>query len=306
MKKLTLVFFYIILMLNNNCAANYEYKQQFQDKHIIHVLKIDPNYYSAHIVKSNDSKTGREEISSLAQKHGAEIAINGGFFNIGGNLDGFPSGTLIVEDKIYKKINKKQPLVIIKSGALSIKLSNPNIKKDGILSAVSGIPMLVQNGEIFQGLYGLNSDFYIKPHARTAIGIDKNGQIIIVVAEHYYPIAWTNLTLNELKSFITVDWVNFAKKYNKKDPGDLTLKELKEIIKDKVISDNKTQGLNILELAKFMKDLDCQNALNLDGGGSSALWIKGNLVNNTLGNQEEANSKQITRSISDAIIFKKK
>ncbi len=52
-----------------------------------------------------------------------------------------------------------------------------------------------------------------------------------------------------------------------------------------------------------MQDLDCQNALNLDGGGSSALWIKGNLVNNILGNQEEANSKQITRSISDAIIL---
>lgn len=39
-------------------------------------------------------------------------------------------------------------------------------------------------------------------------------------------------------------------------------------------------GMNIYDLAKFMKSIGCTNAMNLDGGGSSVMYIKGNIVNN--------------------------
>ena len=39
-------------------------------------------------------------------------------------------------------------------------------------------------------------------------------------------------------------------------------------------------GMNIYDLAKFMKSIGCSNAMNLDGGGSSVMYIKGRIVNN--------------------------
>ena len=38
-------------------------------------------------------------------------------------------------------------------------------------------------------------------------------------------------------------------------------------------------GLTLVELAKFMKSLGCTNAINLDGGGSTVMYVKGQIVN---------------------------
>ena len=38
-------------------------------------------------------------------------------------------------------------------------------------------------------------------------------------------------------------------------------------------------GLTLVELAKLMKTLGCTNAINLDGGGSTVIYIKGQIVN---------------------------
>ena len=38
-------------------------------------------------------------------------------------------------------------------------------------------------------------------------------------------------------------------------------------------------GLTLVELAKLMKTLGCTNAINLDGGGSTVMYIKGRIVN---------------------------
>lgn len=66
------------------------------------------------------------------------------------------------------------------------------------------------------------------------------------------------------------------------------------------------QGLSILALAQLMKDLGCQDALNLDGGGSSTLWLQGRVVNQPVGDVDESEGQYTLRAISDAIIFKRK
>ena len=38
-------------------------------------------------------------------------------------------------------------------------------------------------------------------------------------------------------------------------------------------------GLTLMELARLMKELGCVNAMNLDGGGSTVMFIKGKVVN---------------------------
>ncbi len=49
-----------------------------------------------------------------------------------------------------------------------------------------------------------------------------------------------------------------------------------------VVSDGRTNenvGLSLLELAGLMKDLGCETAYNLDGGGSSTIWFNGKVLN---------------------------
>lgn len=39
-------------------------------------------------------------------------------------------------------------------------------------------------------------------------------------------------------------------------------------------------GMTLMELARFMKEAGCTNAINLDGGGSTVMYIDGKVVNN--------------------------
>ena len=50
-----------------------------------------------------------------------------------------------------------------------------------------------------------------------------------------------------------------------------------------IVSDGRTDqsaGLTLLQLANFMQSLGCENAYNLDGGGSSTMYFMGKIVNN--------------------------
>ena len=50
-----------------------------------------------------------------------------------------------------------------------------------------------------------------------------------------------------------------------------------------VVSDGRTSesaGLSLYELASFMKELGVKDAYNLDGGGSSTMVFKGEIINN--------------------------
>jgi exopolysaccharide biosynthesis protein len=55
-----------------------------------------------------------------------------------------------------------------------------------------------------------------------------------------------------------------------------------------------SKGVTLSELGQIFKDLGCTSAYNLDGGGSSAMYFRGELVNNPLGDGKE-------RGISDIL-----
>jgi exopolysaccharide biosynthesis protein len=49
-----------------------------------------------------------------------------------------------------------------------------------------------------------------------------------------------------------------------------------------IVADGRTsasQGLSFRELGYLFEEYDTKTAINLDGGGSSALWIKDHIVN---------------------------
>lgn len=67
-----------------------------------------------------------------------------------------------------------------------------------------------------------------------------------------------------------------------------------------VVSDGRTdksQGLSLYELSRFMQMLGVTTAYNLDGGGSSTMYFNGNIINNPT-----TNGKRIEeRSVSDIV-----
>jgi len=56
-------------------------------------------------------------------------------------------------------------------------------------------------------------------------------------------------------------------------------------------------GLGLSELAQVMIDLGCKDALNLDGGGSTTMWLEGKVVNRPSDGRE--------RAISSALVLKR-
>ncbi len=58
-------------------------------------------------------------------------------------------------------------------------------------------------------------------------------------------------------------------------------------------------GVGFPELAEIMLEVGCQEALNLDGGGSTTLWLKGNVVNHP-------SEKGVERNVGNALVLLRK
>ena len=85
---------------------------------------------------------------------------------------------------------------------------------------------------------------------------------------------------------------------------DMKVADMKKIIFDDLNTDSKSVGLTMLELANFMKEMGCYEAINLDGGGSSTMYVDGKYINESFGDKDEAEGQKLVRPISDAIVFK--
>lgn len=391
---LRIFIFSIYLLCFSNVFA-YKYDVRSYDNHVLHILQIPASEYKIEIVKARDEVLGRETVSSIAKRENADIAINAGFFEIGGASDGSPSGTLIINgnllsvktvdhtcvctdsndiniirstpaikvrinDKIFditsvnSNCSRKRPVLytyawgkrtlspykdtteimfdasgkmqkwishgnnIITPGTYVVSIPNdiyssaskntahltikvPIMENNN--SCVMGIPSILTDSVVSEGVLNRKGGFYTSPHARTAIGVDSKKNIIIVVAEHSYYQDVSTMTLDDVKSLITRNAVALTLKY-KKIPTSLTVSEMKEFIRDQNTTSGTIVGLTMSELANIMLDLGCVNAINLDGGGSSTMWIRDKIVNKTIGDSDEAMGESRERPIASAIIFK--
>jgi exopolysaccharide biosynthesis protein len=111
-------------------------------------------------------------------------------------------------------------------------------------------PLLINDGKMEEML---TTDFHMKPHPRTAIGITKDGRLLLVTVDGRF--------------------------------------------KDKAI------GMSTTLLQEYMYLLGAYEALNLDGGGSTAMWIEGyGIVNHTCDGLNWENPKE--RAVSSIIYIK--
>lgn len=65
-------------------------------------------------------------------------------------------------------------------------------------------------------------------------------------------------------------------------------------------------GMSLMELAHFMKQLGCQQAINLDGGGSSGLYLNNKMQNLPEEKEDDSLSSLMYRSIADGILVLEK
>ncbi|MFK7967981.1 MAG: phosphodiester glycosidase family protein [Rickettsiaceae bacterium] len=158
-------------------------------------------------------------------------------------------------------------------------------------SAIMGIPFLIMDGLANDKLSSSEK------HARTAIGIDQDGNVIIIVVECIYTKSPASLTLRETQDIFKEKNISI---------NDLHVTDIKKILFNELSSKTNAEGINLKELANLMLKQDCIAAINLDGGESSTLYINGKYINQQIGDTDEGNGLKIVRPVSDAIIFKKK
>ncbi|QQV74542.1 hypothetical protein H6P87_00076 [Rickettsia tillamookensis] len=389
-----LVYLFLALILSFKIYAiehkGLTYNRYEKDKHVIHVLTIDPKNFGLKLVKAHNQVIGRETVDAIARRTNAVAAINAGFFEIAGSDDGRPSLTLMIDGKLFGLRNKMQSLLIIDQNNIQITKANakilveigdksiiPNqvnyfsnpkdvtfyndvwasttltpytnkeilidqnfvvteiskhgdnqipqkgfvlsfpqesslpavntndsvklnlefIDKDGKsmnlsknASVVTGIPLLVQNGKNVIDNPKQNDP----AHARTALGVRNDGTIVIVVVEQIYKQHIKDIKLEQVRSILQKEkGVVFEK---------LTLPEALKILEKHLVNDT-VIGLTKLELAEYMLSLGCESAINLDGGGSSTLFMDGKIINNVTGDEDEALGEHTIRPVSDAIVI---
>lgn len=366
--------------------AEYNYKKFEENGRVIHLLAIDPNEYEISVVSAHNQVFGREKVGDIAKRENADLAINAGFFEIGDNQDGRPTGTLISNGQIYGlrttkhecfvkngskySVEEISPSMVVSVAGKDYKISGFNkfargnkfyyynnnwgkttlssfserneiaidkdnkvieVVKHGNIAipyngyaisfpknidvsyikvgskvnfkwmpeyitnpnnfAIMGIPTLILDGKIREGL----SDKH--RHSRTAIGIRKDGNLVIVVAEHVYKTEVSDISIFEVRKIMEKENISVAK---------ATLSDLKTVLQNNLHSSDGAIGLTTKELAQFMLKQNCISAINLDGGGSSTLYFNGKYINQTVGDKDEAAGQKVVRPVSDAIVFKKK
>lgn len=387
MKKGIIFLLVNILIMNNIMAENgYEYSFIENPNQKIHLLKIDLNHYDISLVSAHNAVFGREKIGDIAERENAEIAINGGFFEIGKNEDGRPTGTLIINGQMFGLRTTKHAVFAIKNKKASVEIWHPKIelaigktnftpekynkftnnssivlysdkwgastltsfknRKEVIISkdmkvsaianygnniipvdgyvlslpqsqdvssvkigdvvqfkedhywafnkstsALMGIPFLIMDGIINDKLSDLEK------HARTAIGVNRDGKIIIMIVECIYTKNPSSLTVKEVQTILQKKNISANK---------LQFEDVKKMLLSELTSIGNANGISLKELATLMLEQGCISAINLDGGGSSSLYINGHYINQQTGDKDEANGLAVVRPVSDAIVFKKK
>lgn len=191
----------------------------------IHVLKIDLTRRDIRLRATKSGERGQKP-STWASGRGCEAAINGDYFSFSTYAT---TGLAMGDGKKWPESKDGPGQGFIAAGKDNrVEISKPS----AVVTDLPGWYWEVVGGRnplVFDGIRTDYPDCASNPHCvrhpRTAVGLDKTGDVLFLVV---------------------VDGRSSASK-----------------------------GMDLNELGKLMLNLGSDRALNLDGGGSSAMWIKG-------------------------------
>lgn len=307
------------------------------------VLEVNPKQQLLEIrpVLGRDVLRGTETLSSLAARHGAVAAINGGFF--GG--DGHPVGTYIQD---------RQALTSSDILRTSLGFTGSNNVQIGYINPVLAVHLPGLNDRVLVdrlnrwplenavGLYTHHWGTQTPQVASSALEIvvDAEGKVERVtsgigyswIPKNGYVVAlWGNKS--HLASGVKVgDKITYGQFFGEQWPnlqhlitggpllvdngipvfnavtegftGNILLNNPRTAVGEKadgtvlmVVIDGRqpgySAGVTLEELSYIMVDLGAVRAVNLDGGGSTQMWVKGNTVNQPSGGVERGLSNAI-------------
>jgi len=222
----------------------------------------------------SEDEDGLNTPSEIALKSSATVIINGGYFSRGQKPIRH-IGLLKSQDSLYEpasnSVLRENLRYNTNRGAFAIKYDNsPEISW-----------ATTKNDSIFSW----NFPFKNRPGKPASINYSFSQFWNVKEAIHAGPILVKNKTINvtsEQEVFFNtpVDGVQPRSAIGYKKNGDIIMM----VVDGRQVD---SRGAYLKELAMLMIQFGCEEALNLDGGGSSSLIINGKLINNPIGLKSE-------------------
>jgi len=306
------------------------------DRWVIHALVLDPRRVRLSLGRAFDGGVGVETTSSIAARHNALAAVNGGYFRTEGVYRGEPAGIVVRGAKVLSEPYRKRPGLAVSGAGGSTRLGFINVAfraeavaADGTRRAINGVnrPRLDDDLILFTpdfhrttltGPNGIeavvSAGLVVAVHdgaGSRAIPADgfvlsAHGAARLWVREHLR--AGTNVevrTMTKLEPELRFDpefilgggpvLLRGGAPAAAADAGEYAAgfrleRHPRTAVGARadgrlvlVTVDGRqpalSVGMAIDELTALMLDLGCVEAMNLDGGGSTTMVIRGKVVN---------------------------
>lgn len=116
------------------------------DRWVIHALVLDPRRVRLSLGRAFDGGVGVETTSSIAARHDALAAVNGGYFRTEGIYRGEPAGIVVRGAKVLSEPYRKRPGLAVSGASGSTRLGFINVAfraeavaADGTRRAINGV-----------------------------------------------------------------------------------------------------------------------------------------------------------------------
>ena len=116
------------------------------DRLTIHALVLDPARVRLELGRAMDEGVGTETTSSMAARHGALAAVNGGYFRTTGLYKGEPAGLVEVGGRVLSEPSRKRPGLAVANSAAGVRASVVRLdfraevaSEDGAARTVDGV-----------------------------------------------------------------------------------------------------------------------------------------------------------------------
>ena len=162
------------------------------------------------------------DMAAAAEKNGRTVlaGVNADFFDIFG--DNHPSGLCVKNGRIISNVLTDRPFIGVTETGAPVIAYQSEVTPEALVQAAAGMQMIVKDGALFD-FAPLEPFSYVR-HPRTAAGVTKDGQVLLLEADGRIP--------------------------------------------------DHSNGMSLVDLGLFMLRLGADRAINLDGGGSSAVYTK--------------------------------
>lgn len=312
-----------------------DFGQASGDRWMIHALIVDTGLARLKLAQAMDEVAGAETTSSMAVRHGALAAINGGYFRTTGVARGEPVGALTINGKILSEpVRNRAALALRDEGnriraaishftqtaelrvagktARTINGFNRPRERDELivftpefhrttLTEPDGIEVIVQRNRVIALFDGAGSQLippggwvisasgtsrnWVRTFLQRGVRVEINAQ-----SKSEPPISFTpDFVLGGGPQLISSGKPVFEAEAGRYSESLYRLRHPRTAIGWRadgklvlaVVDGRQTQsvGMTMDELAALMRELGCVEAMNLDGGGSTAMVIKNKVVN---------------------------